>query len=330
MSTLEKAEFAKLDSGGLEKWFKWQQLIFEKRKLASGTVEDPRMTYDLVAKFSAGFSGQAAMSNTDCIRLVLKDPQITTKARNLEEFPSDWKPDISDLMWMDNGRKNYDGKPFLVFANDDQPKPFFQKVMGLKPDFEPDDTNILSFGSNPKNLTREENEKFGFPKIFDLATKLGYTYVDSDRLPRLAASYKLPGVTFALNAFWNLYYQKAMEKAETMVFLMSSGWINSKNCWEELEWAAEKRPKFNFTYKNIFIFTKKEHFEKIEAKNIIEIQPPGDPKTYKYNWKDLKSKVGFPKSDIPICLSEDSTNFDEVPDIVKNYVRPTEWYEYEP
>lgn len=130
---------------------------------------------------------------------------------------------------------------------------FFTEVMHLHADFAPKDKFLLSFGARDKN--------FGFEKIRDLGRKLNFTYIDSERLPPLAASYILepptdePGAKMhPRNSFWMDYYQRAMKEAKLMAFVITEAWIESPNCWEELDWATGNQ-EFNRKDKpNIIIF----------------------------------------------------------------------------
>ena len=214
-----------------------QKTIVELERTAAD-AEDYKPYYTLSQDFTNKHE-PAWGSNVDIIRRVQNDDgSIARKSRELlEGFVPRILPDLDHL-----------GRLFFEFKTDEQAEIYFEKVLELGGTYEPEGVkNLLSFGAN-EALLGDDKEQFSFPNIERLAKELDSTYVDSLRLPPLAASYKLEpekkgDVKHPRNIFWAKYYQKAMREATTMVFVITAGWLGSINCWEEMGWAAEQRKR---------------------------------------------------------------------------------------
>jgi len=286
VSTEDQYQFNLLDKDDF--WFDMQSLIVEKQIEAAGAVESG-LPFSLMYEFKRRLGD---ISNVDCIRKVLKNPEhYTNAARNHRDdadkriFPFNWDHKLS--------YPDEKGRVFLEFQQPEalahlQATAFFQTVMGLNDNYDPPAVNLLSFGADPKFLGKDL-EKFNMTEVQRLSGMLNCAYVDSDRLPALASSYRIDGITtHSFNVWWKKYYQKAMIKAEIMTFIISEAWFASANCWEELEWAAIHR-KSKIT---LFVFTSKDLYNKLENLGIyIPLKPEGNIR--KFNWKQLKSQVRF-------------------------------------
>ena len=40
------------------------------------------------------------------------------------------------------------------------------------------------------------------------------------------------------NSFGIDYYKEAMKQEKVMAFVITQAWIDSSNCWEEMDWAT--------------------------------------------------------------------------------------------
>merc|ERR1719491_1903796 len=122
---------------------------------------------------------------------------------------------------------------------------------------EPDAVNLLSFGAGSKEFT--------LANIESLSKMLHCAYVDSQRLPAVASSYTVKDKHhIILNVWWQEYYKKAMEKADFLTFIITEGWLKSGNCWQELDWASKIR-NISTGKITLFIFTKQEYYDRLEA-----------------------------------------------------------------
>ena len=173
---------------------------------------------------------------------------------------------------------------------------------------------LLSFGSagNDGNVV-EGIRNFKFAWVQSLASSIGGTYVDAERLPQMAGSYLLEGDPHPRNTFWREYYKHAMALANIMVFIITDAWIISRNCWQELDWAKEIRP----SKKNIFFFMGKEVQTKIESGPIIDTKgkPIEDTEGNMHVWKTLKESFKN-KSEITVNVSKGE-------EVAKDYITLT-------
>ena len=91
----------------------------------------------------------------------------------------------------------------------------------------------------------------------------------------------------------------------------------SKNCWEELAWAAEIRnSKDNPDKKTILVFTNKDHWVTVSKTNEFEFTW-GEKPPRKFDWAELTAKIGFSNEEKDIITAE---NVEEVAEKVKEYV----------
>jgi hypothetical protein len=277
-------EFRRIDSlGKHEFWWRLQKTIVELEKKAAG-AHDYKPYHTLMHDFAKTHEPEWG-TNTDIIRRVQNDDG--TIAKKLKEKLGGFVPRILPSL-------DQRGRLFLEFSTDDQAAIYFKEVLELGASYDPKNVkNLLSFGAN-NDLLGDDKANFDFPNIERLAKLLDSTYVDSLRLPPLASSYKLVpekvgDVAHPRNIFWAEYYKKAMVEARTMTFVVTAAWLGSKNCFEELGWAAERRNDAKYT--TIFVFTKETYFKQLEQKNIFTFE--FGTETRSYNWEELKKRLRF-------------------------------------
>lgn len=291
MRNADEEEFHRLDNsvrGKYEFWWRMQKRIAELEREALGAKSDYKPYRTLAQGFTKSYEPDVG-TNIDIIRRVQADDGTIRKKseEKLNGFVPNILPNIDGL-----------GRTFLEFQTDDQASVYFKEVLNLEAGWSPDDNvaNLLSFGAN-NNLLGEDKENFSFPNIERLAKLLTCTYVDSMRLPPLASSYKLVPETVAhvahpRNIFWAEYYQKAMVKAKTMIFVITAGWIGSKNCFEELGWAAKLRKNTDtMKYNTILVFSQEKHFKTLENQKTFTFKFGDETRTY--DWDYLKQEIGF-------------------------------------
>ena len=109
------------------------------------------------------------------------------------------------------------------------------------------------------------------------------------------------------NIFWAEYYQKVMKIAKTMTFVITAAWLGSKNCWEELGWAADCRQDAT-KFTTIFVFTNVAYYHQLETEQTFIFKFGTETRTF--NWNELKRKLGFT---VPAIYA---TTVDEVRDKV--------------
>ncbi|VEU45319.1 unnamed protein product [Pseudo-nitzschia multistriata] len=283
---VDKEEFGRIDNsvnGKYQNWWRLQKTIVDLERRAAGATADLTRSVTLSQQFTEKYEPGMG-TNFDIVRRVENNKdEYDEKSRRLLDG---YVPVFTKL--------DERGRRFLQFQKDEQATTYFKEVIGLNPDYEPADVkNLLSFGANVE-LLGNDRANFEFPNIERLARLLDCTYVDSLRLPPLAASYKLApdedGVAHPRNVFWAEYYKKAMVAAKTMTFVITGAWVNSKNCFEELEWAAALRSDRS-KYKTLFVFTKRNHFKELEDQDTFRFVIDG--KVYQYNWTQLKTALGF-------------------------------------
>ena len=265
-----------------------QKTIVEYEKKAAGAT-DYLPYYTVMHDFAKTYEPKWG-TNTDIIRRVQTDDGGKI-ARKVKQLLDGFVPKI--LPGLDQ-----QGRLFLEFQTDKQAAIYFTQVLELGPKYEPKNfKNLLSFGSGGKNnefLRGDDKVNFNFPNIERLAKLLDSAYVDSLNLPPLAASYKLvPAkgeVANPRNIFWAEYYQKVMKKAKTMTFIITAAWLGSKNCWEELGWAADCRQDAT-KFTTVFVFTDVAYYNQLEKQQTFTFGFGSEARLY--NWVDLKIKLGF-------------------------------------
>ena len=281
-------EFKRIDSSWGDKhefWWRLQKTIVELERQAAGAI-DYQPYYTVMHDFAKTYEPEWG-TNTDIIRRVINDDdgKIAERAR---EFLGGFVPKI--LQGLDQ-----QGRRFLEFQTDKQAATYFTQVLELSPKYDPKNfKNLLSFGARDDLLLGADKVHFDFPNIERLAKLLDSAYVDSLNLPPLAASYKLvPAkgeVANPRNIFWAEYYKKVMEIAKTMTFVITGAWVLSKNCWEELGWAADLRQDTR-QFTTIFVFTNEKYYIHLERQQTFTFEYGTE--TRNFNWNDLKRKLGF-------------------------------------
>lgn len=311
VSEANRIEFERLDKNGIEDWFNMQNQIIDRQRESAGAVEED-LTFSLMHEFKKQIerSGSNPIYNTGCIRKILKDQNKTTyemEARLHPEIGGGFEVNLSYpddkgrvfIIFEDHGEEGDASNPKKI--SDNKAKAFFRDIMGLDSKYDPPAKNLLSFGANVK-LLGADLEKFGMPNIERLARNLNTCYVDSMRLPEMASSYKTRfddgSLSHPLNVWWQEYYQKAMEKAEIMTFVITKGWIASGNCWQEAEWARTYRAKER-NLKTLFVFSDEEHVKTLKndenGNKKIFRRKLANGKWENFCWMDIITDIGYDK-----------------------------------
>lgn len=286
----DRAECKRLDEYYSDKpvdkfklWFKLQENIVKLQADSLGVEPDVANTslmYNFVAEFEPKWG-----SNDNQIRQFIGNSELKRRAETVLGYT----PEVID--------PDDDDRPFLLFRNDNDATEYFKRVAGIDPDFSPDLRYLLSFGS------KDPEGGFEFDQILWVADSLESTYVDARFLPPLAASYKLIDTETGKagnprNSFWIEYYQRAMRTAKVMTFIITKGWVDSPNTWEEFEWATQIRNEGD--YKNVFVFqhvptremlmegsTPKPFVTAFDERKVTKVRAPHG----QYNWKTLMEKL---------------------------------------
>ncbi len=253
-------------------------------------------------------------TNTDIVRRFQND-NGTIKSEAKKHLAEEFLPKLTGL--------DSKGRRFLEFKEDDHAALYFKHAMELTPGYNPAPENfqhLLSFGAN-NVLLGPDVANFSFPNIERLARNLGGTYVDSMRLPALASSYKLvpdeAGVAHPRNIYWAEYYQKVMEIVPKMTFVITAAWVGSKNCWEELDWAATHRNKEkNPGLTTILVFSDMEHWKKLKD---TTAGFKWGTTTKIFSWNELTAKIGFYNEENTVLVAK---NVSEVQEKIENFKAP--------
>ena len=155
-------EFQRIDSSKGSKhefWWRLQKTIVEYEKKAAGAI-DYQPYYTVMHDFAKTYEPKWG-TNIDIIRRVRTDEDREI-ARKVGKFLDGFVPKILPDF-------DQQGRLFLEFQTDKQAATYFEKVLELKPKYDPKHfKNLLSFGSGGKNnefLRGDDKVNFNFPNI---------------------------------------------------------------------------------------------------------------------------------------------------------------------
>ena len=317
---MDEQEFAKMDaySKNYELWWQLQTIIVEKEREAAKVTADRTKQFHAMSYNFTTMNALRVGTNTDIVRKFQNDNgEIRDRAvRELKDATF-----LPTLLGLDTK-----GRRFLQFKQDDHAVKYFKHAMELVDGYDPTPEqfqHLLSFGANTE-LLGSDSVTFGFPNIEKLARDLGGTYVDSMRLPALASTYTLvpdgSGVAHPRNIYWAEYYQKVMKTVPTMTFVITAAWVGSKNCWEELEWAATHRnTTATADLRTILVFSHKDHWKEIMKKEVFKFQW-GEAEPKSFDWRALTAQIGFYNEEATVLVAN---NVEEVKKRVDAFVPPT-------